>query len=182
MISLMLVVISNMVNDMQRAVFFDRDGTLNKEVHFLHKIEDFQWIEGAIAAVRFCNKNGYLAIVITNQSGVARGYYPETDIMKLYDWMNDDLKAHGAHLDGIYYCPHHPQGKISRYTMACKCRKPLPGMLFQAQREHDIDLKASYLIGDGERDIECAKAAGVHGIKYTGGSLYEALLTGMREN
>ncbi|MBE6105758.1 MAG: D-glycero-beta-D-manno-heptose 1,7-bisphosphate 7-phosphatase [Anaerovibrio lipolyticus] len=160
---------------MNKAVFFDRDGTLNEEVHYLHKIEDFKWIEGAIDAIKYCNDNGYLAIVITNQSGVARGYYPESDIMKLYDWMNDDLAKHGAHLDGIYYCPHHPTGKVREYAIDCDCRKPKPGMLFKAQKDHNIDLKSSYLIGDGVRDVECAEAAGVKGIRYTGGNLLEFL-------
>lgn len=164
---------------MNRAVFFDRDGTLNEEVHYLHKIEDFKWIEGAIDAIKFCNDNGYLAIVITNQSGVARGYYPESDIMKLYDWMNDDLAKYGAYLDGIYYCPHHPTGKVKEYAIECDCRKPKPGMLFKAQKDHNIDLKSSYLIGDGVRDVECAKAAGVKGIRYRGGNLHQALTEGM---
>lgn len=165
---------------MNKAVFFDRDGTLNEEVHYLHKIEDFKWIEGAIDAIKFCNDNGYLAIVITNQSGVARGYYPESDIMKLYDWMNDDLAKHGAHLDGIYYCPHHPTGKVKEYAIECDCRKPKPGMLFKAQKEHDIGLKSSYLIGDGSRDVECAEAAGVKGIRYLGGNVFQALVKGMK--
>lgn len=160
---------------MNKAVFFDRDGTLNEEVHYLHKIEDFKWIEGAIDAIKYCNDNGYLAIVITNQSGVARGYYPESDIMKLYDWMNADLAKYGAHLDGIYYCPHHPTGKVKEYAIDCDCRKPKPGMLFKAQKDHNIDLKSSYLIGDGVRDVECAEAAGVKGIRYTGGNLLEFL-------
>ncbi|WP_276840246.1 D-glycero-beta-D-manno-heptose 1,7-bisphosphate 7-phosphatase [Anaerovibrio lipolyticus] len=160
---------------MNKAVFFDRDGTLNEEVHYLHKIEDFKWIEGAIDAIKYCNDNGYLAIVITNQSGVARGYYPESEIMKLYDWMNTDLAKHGAHLDGIYYCPHHPTGKVKKYAIECDCRKPKPGMLFKAQKDHNIDLKSSYLIGDGARDVECAEAAGVKGIRYTGGNLLEIL-------
>ena len=165
---------------MNKAVFFDRDGTLNDEVHYLHKIEDFKWIEGAIDAIKFCNDNGYLAIVITNQSGVARGYYPESDIMKLYDWMNDDLAKYGAHLDGIYYCSHHPTGKVREYAIDCDCRKPKPGMLFKAQKDHNIDLKSSYLIGDGVRDVECAEAAGVKGICYLGGNLYQALVEGMK--
>lgn len=165
---------------MNKAVFFDRDGTLNEEVHYLHKIEDFKWIEGAIDAIKYCNDNGYLAIVITNQSGVARGYYPESDIMKLYDWMNADLAKHGAHLDGIYYCPHHPTGKVKEYAIDCDCRKPKPGMLFKAQKDHNIDLKSSYLIGDGARDVECAEAAGVKGIRYVGGNLYQALTEGMK--
>ena len=165
---------------MNKAVFFDRDGTLNEEVHYLHKIEDFKWIEGAIDAIKFCNDNGYLAIVITNQSGVARGYYPESDIMKLYDWMNDDLAKHGARLDGIYYCPHHPTGKVKEYAIDCDCRKPKPGMLFKAQKDHNIDLKSSYLIGDGVRDVECAEAAEVKGIRYAGGNLHQALTEGMK--
>lgn len=161
---------------MNKAVFFDRDGTLNEEVHYLHKIEDFKWIEGAIDAIKYCNDNGYLAIVITNQSGVARGYYPESDIMKLYNWMNTDLAKYGAHLDGIYYCPHHPAGKVKEYAMECDCRKPKPGMLFKAQKDHNIDLKSSYLIGDGARDVECAAVAGVKGIHYDGGNLYHSLV------
>lgn len=165
---------------MNKAVFFDRDGTLNEEVHYLHKIEDFKWIEGAIDAIKYCNDNGYLAIVITNQSGVARGYYPESDIMKLYDWMNADLAKHGAHLDGVYYCPHHPTGKVKEYAIDCNCRKPKPGMLFKAQKDHNIDLKSSYLIGDGVRDVECAEAAGVKGIRYAGGNLHQALTEGMK--
>ena len=160
---------------MNKAVFFDRDGTLNEEVHYLHKIEDFKWIEGAIDAIKYCNDNGYLAIVITNQSGVARGYYPESDIMKLYNWMNNDLAKYGAHLDGIYYCPHYPTGKVKEYAIDCDCRKPKPGMLFKAQKDHNIDLKSSYLIGDGVRDVECAEAAGVKGIRYAGGNLLEFL-------
>lgn len=165
---------------MNKAVFFDRDGTLNEEVHYLHKIEDFKWIEGAIDAIKYCNDNGYLAIVITNQSGVARGFYPESDIMKLYNWMNTDLAKYGAHLDGIYYCPHHPTGKVKEYTMECDCRKPKPGMLFKAQKDHNIDLKSSYLIGDGARDVECAEAAGVKEIRYMGGNLYHTLTENMK--
>ena len=165
---------------MNKAVFFDRDGTLNEEVHYLHKIEDFKWIEGAIDAIKYCNDNGYLAIVITNQSGVARGYYPESDIMKLYDWMNDDLAKHGAHLDGIYYCPHHPTGTVKEYAIECDCRKPKPGMLFKAQKDHNIDLRSSYLIGDSARDVECAEAAGVKGIMYKGGNLYQYIVKEMK--
>lgn len=167
---------------MNRAVFFDRDGTLNEEVHYLHKIEDFKWIEGAIDAIKFCNDNGYLAIVITNQSGVARGYYPESDIIKLYGWMNDDLAKHGAHLDGIYYCPHHPTGTMKEYAIECDCRKPKPGMLFKAQKDHNIDLKSSYLIGDSARDVECAEAAGVKGIMYKGDNLLFALQSELGTN
>ena len=121
-----------------------------------------------------------MAIVITNQSGVARGYYPESDILKLYDWMNADLAKHGAHLDGIYYCPHHPTGKVKEYAIDCDCRKPKPGMLFKAQKDHNIELKSSFLIGDGARDVECAETAGVKGIRYIGGNLHQTLTEGMK--
>lgn len=181
MISWMPAVISNTVNNMNKAIFFDRDGTLNEEVHYLHKVEDFVWTEGAVEAIKYCNDNGYLAIVVTNQSGVARGYYPEEDIMRLYHWMNADLKQYDAHLDDIYYCPHHPQGTVKAYAVECQCRKPLPGMLLEAQRDHHIDLSRSYLIGDGERDIKCAQAVGATGILFTGGNLYDALVQGMQK-
>ena len=167
---------------MNKAVFFDRDGTLNEEVHFLHRIEDFTWTEGAIEAVKFCNDHNYLAIVITNQSGVARGYYPEADIMKLHQWMNEQLREHGAHLDAIYYCPHLAEGKIRKYAIQCDCRKPRPGMLLRAQKDFDVDMSKSYLIGAGDRDIQCAQAAGACGIRYTGGSLYATLLKGIQRD
>ncbi|MCR5176516.1 MAG: HAD family hydrolase [Anaerovibrio sp.] len=167
---------------MNKAIFFDRDGTLNVEVNYLHKKEEFIWTDGAVEAIKYCNDNGYLAIVVTNQSGVARGYYPESAIMELYSWMNSQLAEAGAHLDGIYYCPHYPQGIIPKYAVECDCRKPKPGMLIQAAREQNIDLAASYLIGDGARDVECAKAAGVYGIRYTGGNLYESLIAGIMQN
>ena len=112
-----------------KAVFFDRDGTLNVDIAYLHRPEDFIWIEGAKEAIKYVNDQGYLAILVTNQSGVARGYYPEADIKTVYDWMNKELAKIGAHLDALFYCPHHPQGKIPAYTQSCKCRKPDTGMV-----------------------------------------------------
>ena len=123
--------ISNMAN---KAIFFDRDGTLNVDVHYLHRPEDFIWTEDAVAAIKYANDQGYLTVVITNQSGVARGYYDEEDILKLHAWMNDELKKNGAHLDAIYYCPHHTEGKIPKYTKQCNCRKPAPKMVNDACR------------------------------------------------
>ena len=114
-------------------------------------------------------------MVITNQSGVARGYYQEEDILKLFDWMNQQLAQQDAHLDGIYYCPHYVKGSVPRYSIECDCRKPKPGMLFRAAEEMGISLKESYLIGDSDRDIACAEAAGAAGIKYEGGSLLDCL-------
>ena len=156
---------------MNKAVFFDRDGTLNVDTGYLHRIEDFVWIEGAKEAIKYVNDKGYLAILVTNQSGVARGYYPEEDVRKIYDWMNAELAEIGAHLDALYYCPHHPQGKIPAYTCDCRCRKPDTGMVDEACSEFQIDRSKSYLVGDGDRDIECAQKAGLTGIKYIEGSL-----------
>ena len=117
------------MNTENKAVFFDRDGTLNVDIHYLHRPEDFIWIPGAKEAIRHVNDRGYLAILVTNQSGVARGYYPESDVQRVYDWMNSELQKVGAHLDALYYCPHHPQGKVPAYTKTCSCRKPATGLI-----------------------------------------------------
>ena len=154
-----------------RAVFFDRDGTLNVEVHFLHRVEDFAWTEDAVEAVRYCNASGYLAIVVSNQSGVARGYFPEEDVRALHRWMNEDLARRGAHLDAFYYCPHYEQGSVARYAQKCNCRKPATGMIDRACSEYGIDRRGSIMVGDKASDMECAKNAGLRGIRYDGGSL-----------
>ncbi len=154
-----------------KAVFFDRDGTLNVDIDYLHRPEDFIWIEGAKEAIKYVNDKGYLAILVTNQSGVARGYYPEADIKEVYDWMNTELAEIGAHLDALFYCPHHPKGKIPAYTKTCNCRKPDTGMVDEACLRFNIDRSKSYFVGDSERDLECAQKAGVAGIFYRSGSL-----------
>ena len=154
-----------------KAVFFDRDGTLNVDIAYLHHPEDFVWIEGAKEAIKYVNDKGYLAILVTNQSGVARGYYPEEDVKAVYDWMNMELAEIGAHLDALFYCPHHPTGKIPAYTKICSCRKPDTGMVDEACLRFNIDRSKSYLVGDSGRDLECAQKAGVTGIFYKAGSL-----------
>ena len=159
----------------KKAVFFDRDGTLNVDTAYLYRIEEFRWEEGAVEAIRYCNDRGWLVIVVTNQSGVARGYYTEADVERLHAWMNEDLEKHGAHIDAFYYCPHHPQGAVAQYAKECDCRKPAPGLVETACREYGIDEAKSVLIGDKERDVECAERAGVRGILYPGGSLLDAL-------
>ena len=153
------------------AVFFDRDGTLNVDIHYLHRPENFIWTPDAPTAIRHLNERGILTIVVTNQSGVARGYYPEEDVCRLHDWMNEELKKEGAHLDALFYCPHHIDGKIPKYTKACNCRKPATGMIDAACAEYDIDRTRAVLIGDSESDMECARRAGVRGVRYEGGSL-----------
>ena len=159
----------------KKAVFFDRDGTLNVDTAYLYRIEEFRWIEGAVEAIRYCNDRGWLVIVVTNQSGVARGYYTEADVERLHAWMNEDLQKHGAHIDAFYYCPHHPKGAVAQYAKECDCRKPAPGLVETACREYGIDKAKSVLIGDKERDVECAERAGVRGILYPGGSLLDTL-------
>ena len=156
-----------------KAIFFDRDGTLNVDVDYLHDPADFVWTTGAIDALRWVHAHGYLAIVVTNQSGVARGYFPESDVTRLHDWMNAELRKHGTHIDAFYYCPHHPEAKIPAYRKDCDCRKPAPGLLLRALREHDIDPAVSLMIGDAPRDIACAARAGVRGVLYEGGDLCE---------
>ena len=171
--SSMRAVTSSMAN---KAVFFDRDGTLNVDVHYLYRIEDFRWTEDAIEAIRYCNDRGWLVIVITNQSGVARGYYTERDIQSLHAWMNEDLAKYGAHIDAFYYCPHHPQGSVPQYAIACDCRKPGTRLLDDACAAFTIDRRQSVMIGDKPIDVECAARAGIRGLRYQGGSLLKCLL------
>lgn len=158
-----------------RAVFFDRDGTLNVDVKYLHRVEDFIWIDGAREAIKYCNDRGYLAIIITNQSGVARGYYDEGAIFKIHSWMNAELSRIDAHLDDIFYCPHHVDGVVEEYAKQCNCRKPAGGMLESAIQKYNIDRTRSYFVGDADTDMQCAKNAGVTGIKYIGGNLLDTI-------
>ena len=154
-----------------KAVFFDRDGTLNVDIHYLHRPEDFRWTPDAKKAVRYVNDHGYLAILVTNQSGVARGYFEERDVVRVYDWMNAELAKEGAHLDALYYCPHHPEGSVPQYARICTCRKPGPGLVNRACSDFAIDKTRSYFVGDTETDMACARNAGVRGVRYEGGSL-----------
>lgn len=166
------------------AVFFDRDGVLNKDIGYLYKIEDFVWIEGAVEAIKACNQAGYLVFVITNQSGVARGYYTEADVQRLHAWMNEDLDRYGAHIDEFFYCPHHPSGCVDKYKKACECRKPGTKLLELACEKYVVDKPASFLIGDKMTDIECARRAGIKGIRFLSGRLdlvVEAQLVKMAE-
>lgn len=157
----------------RRAVFFDRDGTLNVDIHYLHRPEDFIWTPDAKEAIRYVNDAGYLAILITNQSGVARGYFPERAVRSLYDWMNAELKEIGAHLDALYYCPHHPEARLPQYRKTCTCRKPATGLIDAACARFSIDRSKSYFVGDSDSDMLCAQNAGLIGLRYEGGSLLE---------
>jgi D-glycero-D-manno-heptose 1,7-bisphosphate phosphatase len=144
---------------MKRAVFIDRDGTINEEKEYLYRTEDFVFIPGAPQAIRLLNDAGFLVIVVTNQSGVARGYYTEEDVHLLHRYVATQLEQEGARVDGWYYCPHHPSGRGS-YALPCRCRKPLPGMLLEAAGRFGIDLESSVMIGDKLVDVEAGRAAG----------------------
>ena len=130
------------------AVFLDRDGVLNVDRGYVHRPEDFEWNLGAIDAVRAINTAGYLAVVVTNQSGIARQYYKEEDFRTLTQWMNSELAANGARLDAVYHCPHHAEGSDPKFALDCDCRKPKPGLLLRAIADLDIDPERSFLIGD----------------------------------
>lgn len=156
-----------------KAVFFDRDGVLNVDVDYLYKISDLRWIEGAREAVAYLNKLGYKIFVVTNQSGIARGYYTVAQMQELHEYMLREIAACGGKIDKIYYCPHHKEGKVAEFTCDCQCRKPKPGMIEQAFAEYSLDKENSFLIGDGARDVEAAEAAGIRGYLFTGGNLLE---------
>jgi D-glycero-D-manno-heptose 1,7-bisphosphate phosphatase len=148
------------------AAFLDRDGVLNVDHGYVHRPERLEWIADAPEVVRMLNEAGSAVIVITNQSGVARGYFGESDVKRFHAHMQEELKARGAHVDAFYYCPHHPQGSVAPYAIACNCRKPKPGLLEQAARDFVIDRKRSFLIGDKDDDVAAAQAFGVRGIKF----------------
>lgn len=144
---------------MKRAVFIDRDGTINVEKEYLYLSDEFEFIPGAAKAIRLLNEAGFLVVVVTNQSGVARGYYTEEDVHLLHRHISTLLELDGSRVDAWYYCPHHPEGRGS-YALPCRCRKPQPGMLREAALRFDIDLEASIMIGDKLVDVEAGRAAG----------------------
>ena len=148
----------------RRAVFFDRDGVLNIDHGYVFRPEDWQWTPGAIDAIKWCNDNGYLVIVVTNQSGVARGYYSEADVVQLHEWVNEDLRRHQAKIEAFYYCPHYPNASVLEYALECNCRKPQPGMLLAAIAKFNIAVTFAVMFGDKPGDIEAASAAGIRGV------------------
>ncbi|HQR37513.1 MAG TPA: HAD family hydrolase [Blastocatellia bacterium] len=149
---------------MRRAVFMDRDGTVSDEVGYLNHVSRLRVYPWSASAIRALNDAGLLAVLVTNQAGVARGYFPETMILDVHARLVEELAAQGATLDAIYYCPHHPTAGEPPYRADCECRKPRPGMLLQAAAEHDIDLASSYVVGDKYSDVRLAHAVGASGV------------------
>ena len=148
----------------QRAVFFDRDGTINVDVGYLASLDRLILYPAAYEAIRRVNEGGMKAVVVTNQSGVARGYFDEAFVCSVHERINVLLETEGAHIDRFYFCPHHPEEGMGQYRVSCSCRKPQPGMLLQAARDMHIDLERSYMIGDMGKDVEAACNAGAQGI------------------
>lgn len=144
-----------------RAVFLDRDGVINVDVAYCSRVEDFEWIPGVLEAAAAYARAGYQLVIVTNQSGIGRGYYTEADFQKLTDVVKTKFAEAGAPLAAVYFCPHHPQAKIEAYRCVCNCRKPAPGMILRACQELAIDPAASVMFGDKPGDMQAALAAGV---------------------
>ncbi len=157
---------------MRGAAFFDRDGVLNRDVGYVHRPEDFEWTPGAMAAVAAANAAGLAVVVVTNQSGVARGFYSEAEVEALHAWMHRELASQGAFIDRFYHCPYHADGVVAAYRIADHPdRKPNPGMLLRAIADLAIDPKASFMIGDQPSDMTAAARAGVTGYLFDGADL-----------
>ena len=150
---------------MNKAIFLDRDGTINREKKYVFKIEDFEINDGVIEGLKQLQDAGFILIVITNQSGIARGYYDENDFHKLNDWMTKYFLNYGIKIAHTYYCPHLPNSKISLYNQICNCRKPELGLFLQAINDYNIDLSKSFAIGDKNRDLEICKKSDCRGFQ-----------------
>ena len=155
------------------AVFLDRDGVLNIDHGYVHTRENFHWISGAKDAIKYLNDKGYLVILVTNQSGIGRGYYSEKSFHELMELICKELLQIGAHIDDIFFCPHHPREALGEYKKDCHCRKPKSGMIDQAQKKMKINMAYSFVIGDSEKDMKLAENKGIPGFLFKGGNLFQ---------
>ena len=146
---------------MEKVIFLDRDGTLNEEVNYLHRKEDLVLLPGVPEALKAFKDQGYRLVVVTNQAGVARGYYTEDDVKELHRYMNELLAGQGVKIDAFYYCPHHPEHGIGKYKVRCHCRKPETGMFEMAEQDFVVDKASSWMIGDKLIDMEAGRKYGV---------------------
>jgi D-glycero-D-manno-heptose 1,7-bisphosphate phosphatase len=142
------------------AVFLDRDGTVIEEVGYLNHLDRVAFFPWSVDAVRVLNEAGFLVVIVTNQAGVARGYFDEALVEETHALIDRRLRAGGARIDAYYYCPHHPTAAVEAYRVACDCRKPQTGMLLRAAREHDVDLRRSFVVGDRWLDVRMGQTAG----------------------
>lgn len=154
------------------AVFFDRDGVLNEDDGYTFDPNKVRWVEGAQQAVKGVNDAGYFAFVVTNQSGIARGFYEEQHVRNLHEWMSRELAIVGAHIDAFEFCPHHPDGLVERYRVRCNCRKPQPGMIRALLERYPVAIDASFMIGDKQSDLAAAQAAGIAAYMFDGSNLH----------
>ena len=154
----------NYKTEKRPVIFLDRDGTINEEVNYLHRPEDLKILPGAAEAISRFNQAGFLVIVITNQAGIGRGYYTQQDMENLNEYMNQVLAEQDAHIDGFYFCPHHPEHGIGEYKKDCDCRKPGIGMFRQAEQDFSIEKAHSYMIGDKLIDTQAGHNYGVSSI------------------
>jgi D-glycero-D-manno-heptose 1,7-bisphosphate phosphatase len=146
------------------AVFIDRDGTINEQMGYINDLSRFHLLPGVAEAIRLLNQHNFLAIIVTNQSGVARGYFPIELIHEVHSFMMEFLRRDGANIDAIFFCPHYPGGKVPEYSCECDCRKPGTGLIDQARKSFDIDMSRSYLVGDHSTDLELAYRCNLDGI------------------
>src|SRR5512135_1646363 len=158
---------------MNKAVFLDRDGTVNEEVGYLTELSRLRLIAGAGAAIKRLNEAGFKVILVTNQSGVARGYFPESLVHEAHARLGEMLKAEGARVDGVYFCPHHPIAGNSHYTIDCDCRKPKTCLIDRAVKDFGIDVRHSYMVGDKWSDVELGQRAGVHAVLVESGFAHD---------
>lgn len=155
------------------AVFFDRDGVLNVDHGYVHRVDSFEWMPGAREAVKLCNDRGYLVFVVTNQAGVARGFYGVDAVEQLHGWMDEQLAAIGAHIEEFQYCPYHVDATVPEFRGASDRRKPAPGMLLDCMRNWSVDEARSFLVGDQPSDLAAASAAGIRGYAFEGDNLLD---------
>ncbi len=159
---------------MNKATFLDRDGVIVEDIGYPHKIEQLKLIPKSAEAIKILNDNNFIVIIVTNQSGIAKGYFIENDTIIFNNIMEEELKKHDARIDAIYYCPHHPNGIIEKYKIDCNCRKPKSGMLIDAKKDFNINLNQSFIIGDRLTDMEAGKNVGCKCIMVlTGNGKYE---------
>jgi D-glycero-D-manno-heptose 1,7-bisphosphate phosphatase len=151
------------------AVFIDRDGTINEQMGYINHISRFVLLPGTAEAIKILNRHDFLAIVLTNQSGVARGYFPIDFVEKIHSYMKGLLQKKGAGIDGIYFCPHYKEGVVPEFSIACACRKPQTGLIETACENFDIDMANSYVVGDSYSDIDMAHRSNLKGILVTTG-------------
>ena len=155
---------SQVPNPGRKAIFLDRDGTINKNLEGLIRFEDFEFVPGVERALKLLQELGYRLFVVSNQSGVAKGFFSASDVKALHQRVGDVLKTQGIKVEEFVFCPHHPQGTVPEYTLDCNCRKPKPGMIKYLESKYNLDIKNSYMVGDMNRDAEAGMRAGAEAI------------------